>query len=152
MFLCGSLTGCCDPNCIPRKLFQSEQQKLMRKYGRYCVNNRRSSIIIENNLQVILMSASVIISTRKRNCWNVLMMTIVVLKLSSQQKCLSLPIVSQEALACSIYPYFPKLKICRFKFVLNSPKLQLFSLYQFQQGFPLRVDAQLIKPIQRLTR
>ena len=29
---------------------------------------------------------------------------------------------------------------------------QLFSLYQFQQGFPLRVDAQLIKPIQRLTR
>ena len=47
---------------------------------------------------------------------------------------------------------FPKLKICRFKFVLNPPKLQLFSLYQFQQGFPLRVDAQLIKPIQRLTR
>jgi len=64
---------------LMRKLFQSEQQKLMRKYGRYCVNNRRSSIIIENNLQ-------------------------------------------------------------------------LFSLYQFQQGFPLRVDAQLIKPIQRLTR
>ena len=52
---CGSLTGCCDPNCIPRKLFQSEQQKLMRKYGRYCVNNRRSSIIIENNLQVPVM-------------------------------------------------------------------------------------------------
>ena len=77
----------------------------MRKYGRYCVNNRRSSIIIENNLQVILMSASVIISTRKRNCWNVLMMTIVVLKLLSQQKCLSLPIISQEALACSIYPF-----------------------------------------------
>ena len=27
----------------------------MRKYGRYCVNNRRSSIIIENNLQVMVM-------------------------------------------------------------------------------------------------
>merc|ERR1719245_2732393 len=64
---------------LMRKIFQSEQQKLMRKYGRYCVNNRRSSIIIENNLQ-------------------------------------------------------------------------LFSLYQFQQGFPLRVDGMLIKPIQRLTR
>merc|ERR1719481_1044061 len=51
----------------------------MRKYGRYCVNNRRSSIIIENNLQ-------------------------------------------------------------------------LFSLYQFKSGFSLRIDAQLIKPIQRLTR
>ena len=107
MFLCGSLTGCCDPNCIPRKLFQSEQQKLMRKYGRYCVNNRRSSIIIENNLQVILMGARAM-STRKQNCWNVLMMTIVVLKLLSQQKCLSLPIVSQEALACSIYPIAPQ--------------------------------------------
>ena len=46
---------------------------------------------------------------------------------------------------------FPKLKNYRFK-IANSPKLQLFSLYQFQQGFPLRVDAQLIKPIQRLTR
>ena len=62
-----------------RKLFETEQQKMMRKYGRYCVNNRRSSIIIENNIK-------------------------------------------------------------------------LFSLYQFQQGFSLRVDAQLIKPIQRLTR
>ena len=141
---CWSLTGCCEPNCIPRKLFQSEQQKLMRKYGRYCVNNRRSSIIIENNLQVILMSASAM-STKKWNCrdahrgfkmnsnyWNHI--------------CLSL------LPACSISLCFPKLKIYRLKFVLNSPKLQLFSLYQFQQGFPLRVDAQLIKPIQRLTR
>ena len=33
----------------------------MRKYGRYCVNNRRSSIIIENNLQVIAMVMTVTI-------------------------------------------------------------------------------------------
>ena len=93
MFLCGSLTGCCDPNCVPRKLFQSEQQKLMRKYGRYCVNNRRSSIIIENNLQVILMIASGTVG---------MIIVVFLLKMNSNyrnQICLSLPPAS------SIYPF-----------------------------------------------
>ena len=33
----------------------------MRKYGRYCVNNRRSSIIIENNLQVMVMVMAMVL-------------------------------------------------------------------------------------------
>jgi len=62
-----------------RNLFESEQQKLTRKYGRYCINHNRSSLIIDDNIK-------------------------------------------------------------------------FFSLYQFRKNFSLRVDAQLIKPIQRITR
>merc|ERR1719430_155037 len=62
-----------------RSLFLSEQQRLLRKYGRYCINKTRSSDIIDSNIK-------------------------------------------------------------------------FFSQYQDAKGFRLRVDAQLIKPIQRLTR
>jgi len=64
---------------LMRLLFETEQQRLSRKYGRYCINNTRSSIIIDQNIK-------------------------------------------------------------------------FFSMYQFNNGFLLRVDAMLIKPIQRLTR
>ena len=57
----------------------SEQARLSRKYGRYCINNSRSSIIVDQNIQY-------------------------------------------------------------------------FSAYQFNNNLELRVDAMLIKPIQRLTR
>ena len=62
-----------------RMLFESEQSRLVRKYGRYCINSTRSSIIIDQNIK-------------------------------------------------------------------------FFSLYQLNNGHKLRVDAMLIKPIQRLTR
>ena len=62
-----------------RTLFESEQSRLSRKYGRYCINSTRSSNIIDQNIK-------------------------------------------------------------------------FFSLYQFNNGHKLRVDAMLIKPIQRLTR
>ena len=62
-----------------RNLFQAELPMLSRKYGRYCINNTRSSIIIDQNIK-------------------------------------------------------------------------FFSLYKFNKGLNLRVDAMLIKPIQRLTR
>ena len=62
-----------------RILFETEQLRLSRKYGRYCVNSTRSSIIIDQNIK-------------------------------------------------------------------------FFSLFQFSSGHQLRVDAMLIKPIQRLTR
>eukprot|EP00092_Neocalanus_flemingeri_P086013 GFUD01108316.1.p1 GENE.GFUD01108316.1~~GFUD01108316.1.p1 ORF type:complete len:192 (+),score=50.10 GFUD01108316.1:43-576(+) len=64
---------------LMRILFETEQPRLSRKYGRYCINNTRSSIIIDQNIK-------------------------------------------------------------------------FFSLYQFNKGLMLRVDAMLIKPIQRLTR
>ena len=67
-----------DP-ALMRTLFLTEQQKLMRKYGRYCINNTNSSTIIDRNIKFL-------------------------------------------------------------------------SLFQLQQGFKLRIDAQLILPIQRLTR
>ena len=60
-------------------MFEGEQVRLSRKYGRYCINNSRSSIIVDHNLQ-------------------------------------------------------------------------FFSSYQFTNKLELRVDAMLIKPIQRLTR
>ena len=62
-----------------RTLFESEQQRMSCKYGRYCINSTRSSIIIDQNIK-------------------------------------------------------------------------FFSFYQFNNGHKLRVDAMLIKPIQRLTR
>ena len=62
-----------------RQLFEGEQARLSRKYGRYCINNSRSSIIVDQNIQ-------------------------------------------------------------------------FFSSYQFTNNLELRVDAMLIKPIQRLTR
>ena len=62
-----------------RQLFEGEQARLSRKYGRYCINNSRSSIIVDQNIQ-------------------------------------------------------------------------FFSSYQFSNNLELRVDAMLIKPIQRLTR
>ena len=62
-----------------RQLFEGEQARLSRKYGRYCINNSRSSIIVDQNIQ-------------------------------------------------------------------------FFSSYQFSNNLQLRVDAMLIKPIQRLTR
>ena len=62
-----------------RQLFEGEQSRLSRKYGRYCINNSRSSIIVDQNIQ-------------------------------------------------------------------------FFSSYQFSNNLQLRVDAMLIKPIQRLTR
>ena len=34
-----------------RSLFQSEHGRLSRKYGRYCINNTRSSIIIDQNIK-----------------------------------------------------------------------------------------------------
>jgi len=68
-----------DNAVIMRQLFEGEQVRLSRKYGRYCINNRRSSIIVDHNLQ-------------------------------------------------------------------------FFSSYQFTNSLELRVDAMLIKPIQRLTR
>lgn len=68
-----------DNAVIMRQLFEGEQVRLSRKYGRYCINNRRSSIIVDHNLQ-------------------------------------------------------------------------FFSSYQFTNNLELRVDAMLIKPIQRLTR
>lgn len=60
-------------------MFEGEQARLSRKYGRYCINNSRSSIIVDQNIQ-------------------------------------------------------------------------FFSSYQFTNNLELRVDAMLIKPIQRLTR
>ena len=60
-------------------LFQEEEAKLSKKYGRYCINNTRASLVIEEYIQ-------------------------------------------------------------------------FFSLYQYNKGIPLRIDAMLIKPIQRLTR
>merc|ERR1711974_494720 len=60
-------------------LFQEEEGRLSKKYGRYCINNTRASLIIEEHLK-------------------------------------------------------------------------FFSLYQHSQGIALRIDAMLIKPIQRLTR
>eukprot|EP00092_Neocalanus_flemingeri_P027093 GFUD01029380.1.p1 GENE.GFUD01029380.1~~GFUD01029380.1.p1 ORF type:complete len:410 (+),score=112.23 GFUD01029380.1:121-1350(+) len=36
---------------LMRALFQSEHPKLSRKYGRYCINNTRSSIIINQNIK-----------------------------------------------------------------------------------------------------
>merc|ERR1711953_226110 len=64
---------------LMRQLFEGEQARLSRKYGRYCINNSRSSIIVDQNIQ-------------------------------------------------------------------------FFSSYQFSNNLQLRVDAMLIKPIQRLTR
>ena len=60
-------------------LFQEEAGKLSTKYGRYCINNTRASLIVEEYIQ-------------------------------------------------------------------------FFSLFQYNKGIPLRIDAMLIKPIQRLTR
>jgi len=68
-----------DNAVIMRQLFEGEQARLSRKYGRYCINNSRSSIIVDQNIQ-------------------------------------------------------------------------FFSSYQFTNNLELRVDAMLIKPIQRLTR
>jgi len=68
-----------DNAAIMRQLFEGEQARLSRKYGRYCINNSRSSIIVDQNIQY-------------------------------------------------------------------------FSAYQFNNNLELRVDAMLIKPIQRLTR
>ena len=62
-----------------QSLFEGEQCRLSRKYGRYCINNSRSSIIVDQNIK-------------------------------------------------------------------------FFSAYQFSNKLELRVDAMLIKPIQRLTR
>jgi len=36
---------------LMRSLFQSEHSRLSRKYGRYCINNTRSSIIIDQNIK-----------------------------------------------------------------------------------------------------
>jgi len=36
---------------LMRSLFQSEHGRLSRKYGRYCINNTRSSIIIDQNIK-----------------------------------------------------------------------------------------------------
>ena len=104
----------------------------MRKYGRYCVNNRRSSIIIENNLQVPVM---------------VMVVAVMVVKLKT-----ATPRILTTTFDCFFAVVW---NFHHFRAVPSSQNLstfQLFSLYQFQQGFPLRVDAQLIKPIQRLTR
>ena len=60
-------------------MFEGEQSRLSRKYGRYCINNSRSSIIVDQNIR-------------------------------------------------------------------------FFSAYQFTNNLELRIDAMLIKPIQRLTR
>ena len=60
-------------------MFEGEQARLSRKYGRYCINNSRSSIIVDQNIK-------------------------------------------------------------------------FFSEYQFSNNLDLRIDAMLIKPIQRLTR
>jgi len=60
-------------------LFQEEEGKLSNKYGRYCINNTRASLIVEEYIQ-------------------------------------------------------------------------FFSLFQYNKGIPLRIDAMIIKPIQRLTR
>jgi len=68
-----------DNAAIMRQLFEGEQARLSRKYGRYCINNSRSSIIVDQNIK-------------------------------------------------------------------------FFSSYQFSNKLELRVDAMLIKPIQRLTR
>jgi len=68
-----------DNAALMRQLFEGEQARLSRKYGRYCINNSRSSIIVDQNIQ-------------------------------------------------------------------------FFSSYQFSNNLQLRVDAMLIKPIQRLTR
>lgn len=64
---------------LMRQLFEGEQARLSRKYGRYCINNSRSSIIVDQNIK-------------------------------------------------------------------------FFSEYQFSNNLDLRIDAMLIKPIQRLTR
>jgi len=64
---------------LMRQLFEGEQSRLSRKYGRYCINNSRSSIIVDQNIK-------------------------------------------------------------------------FFSEYQFSNNLQLRIDAMLIKPIQRLTR
>jgi len=64
---------------LMRQLFEGEQLRLSRKYGRYCINNSRSSIIVDQNIK-------------------------------------------------------------------------FFSEYQFSNNLQLRIDAMLIKPIQRLTR
>jgi len=64
---------------LMRQLFEAEQSRLSRKYGRYCINNSRSSIIVDQNIK-------------------------------------------------------------------------FFSSYQFSNHLELRIDAMLIKPIQRLTR
>jgi len=64
---------------LMRQLFEGEQCRLSRKYGRYCINNSRSSIIVDQNIK-------------------------------------------------------------------------FFSAYQFSNNLELRIDAMLIKPIQRLTR
>lgn len=37
--------------CLMRSLFQSEHGRLSRKYGRYCINNTRSSVIIDQNIK-----------------------------------------------------------------------------------------------------
>lgn len=68
-----------DNPSLMRQLFQGEQTRLSRKYGRYCVNNSRAGAILARHLQ-------------------------------------------------------------------------FFSQYQFANQLQLRVDAMLIKPIQRLTR
>merc|ERR1711953_1108803 len=68
-----------DNAAIMRQLFEGEQSRLSRKYGRYCINNSRSSIIVDQNIK-------------------------------------------------------------------------FFSSYQFSNHLELRIDAMLIKPIQRLTR
>merc|ERR1719154_62548 len=36
---------------LMRELFQTEQPRLSRKYGRYCINSTRSSIIITHNIK-----------------------------------------------------------------------------------------------------
>jgi len=64
---------------LMRALFQEEEARLSKKYGRYCINNTRASIIIEQYIK-------------------------------------------------------------------------FFSFYQHNKGIKLRIDAMLIKPIQRLTR
>ena len=104
----------------------------MRKYGRYCVNNRRSSIIIENNLQVPVMVMVVVV------------VMVIVMKLAT-----ATPRILTTTFDCFFLPFHHSRAVPSSQ---NLSTFQLFSLYQFQQGFPLRVDAQLIKPIQRLTR
>ena len=62
-----------------RAFFLSEQENISHKYGRYCINYTRASLIFDQHIQ-------------------------------------------------------------------------FFSLYQIKKGIPLRVDAMLIKPVQRITR
>ena len=84
--------------------FSSSCFLLPRKYGRYCINNKRSSTIIDSNIKFFsLYQVSVI-----------------------------------------LLPALPS--------PLSQPRCSTLLPPQFHKGFSLRVDAQLIKPIQRLTR